>query len=93
MKVTVWDLPSDTVEWVGPFTVTFNGAPIDDAFQLGLVPCPTGVAQWFAPDVESAGKGFWVGAGHKVVPIGDYQIKIKTSTGVVIDQFAKLIMR
>lgn len=88
--MTVWELPESTVEWVGPFTVTFNGQPYDDAFQLGLLPCPTGATEWFTPDVEAAGKGFWVGTGGKQLQVGRYRVRIKTSGGVIIDGFATI---
>ena len=59
--MTTWNLPRETIEWVGPVTVTADGEPAT-AVELALLPLGTRPAGdvWQAPLVLDGGQGLLV---------------------------------
>lgn len=64
--LTQWELVAETLEWVGPITVTVNGSPVTN-FTLAVVEGSARPVTFVTPDADpdapGTAKGVIVGAG------------------------------
>lgn len=67
---TTWKLPRETVEWVGPITVTVDDVPVTE-FEVSLYRPPGRPVVWQTPTAGDGGMGVLVGPGtDNVLPVG-----------------------
>ena len=92
---TNWTLPRESEEWVGPLTVTVNGAAIT-AFTVAVVAVGARPASWLAPDLLGGLYGVLVGPGGTwPLTAGSYAIWVKvTAAGEspVLDNAGSIII-
>jgi len=76
---TVWSLPMETEEWVGPITVTRLSAPIT-TWQITVVRRGKRPTAWADPDPLDGGLGVLVGPNTaNVLTVGTYDVKVRVT--------------
>lgn len=74
MAMTVWRIPRESKEWIGPLVININGVPTTD-YELSLVAVGDRPITWVAPTLIGANRGLMVGptTSFPVTP-GPYRI-------------------
>lgn len=77
-----WRMPRESLEWVGPLTITVNGV-VTTSYVVSVVPLRTRPTLWLPPDPLLSAYGMLIGPGG-TWPLGTgvYQVWAKvTVTG------------
>ncbi len=79
--MTTWELPAETKEFVGPITLTANGAAVTN-FEIAVAVKGQRPTTWAAPTLDGTDRGVMVGAGTAVplVPGRTYVIFARYAT-------------
>ena len=96
---TLWTLPRESEEWVGPLTVTVNGAPVT-TYQVAVVKHGQRPTAWATPDNDPrtpfTALGVLIGPGTaNALAAGSYHIWIKVTSSPelpVLDDAGQIII-
>lgn len=95
---TIWRLPKETKEWIGPITVTADGAVIT-GWQIALIAdgLRPSEADWHAADQVGIEYGVMIGEGsnYPSLSIGSYLLWVRFDNGTekpVVFDFAVIII-